>query len=185
VRHWSLPSPSVLGNDLGLLCVMDRQPRRVDVQRRRHLGVLADVVVDHLELRRARMRATARAALMVCEVDHRVMNSLQFVASLLHLQRRLVGPEVKEQLAIAENRILAVARVHQGFAANEAADRVTVPAYLRQLCSDLSTALGARISVEGSGASIPTTQILAIGLIVNELVTNAKKHGAEPVTVTF
>jgi hypothetical protein len=39
--------------------------------------------------------------------------------------------------------------------------------------------------VEGSEASIPTTQVLPIGLIVNELVTNAKKHGAEPVTVIF
>jgi two-component sensor histidine kinase len=173
------------GHDLGSLCVMDRPPRRVDEQRRRHLKALADFVVDHLELRRARVRATARAALMAREFDHRAMNSLQFVASLLHLQSRLVGTEAAGQLTAAENRVLAAARVHQSFAADEAADLVNVLAYLGQLCSDLSTVLGAHITVAGSEGGVPTTQILAIGVIVNELVTNAKKHGAGPVTVTF
>ena len=173
------------GHDLGLLCVMDRQPRRVDEQRRLWLEALADIVVDHLELRLAGIRAAARAALMAREVDHRAMNNLQFVANLLHLQRRLVGTEAAGQLATAENRVLAVARVHQSLAADEAAERVDALAYLRRLCDELSTALGAPISVEGPEARIPTTQILPIGLIVNELSTNATKHGAGRVTVVF
>ena len=54
---------------------------------------------------------------MASETDHRVMNSLQFVASLLHLQSRIVhAPESADQLAIAANRVAAVGRVHRHFA---------------------------------------------------------------------
>jgi two-component sensor histidine kinase len=44
---------------------------------------------------------------------------------------------------------------------------------------------GPRSEIEGTEASIPTEQILALGLIANELVTNAKKHGAGTIKVTF
>jgi two-component sensor histidine kinase len=106
------------------------------------------------------------------------MNSLQFVASLLNLQSRLVGAEAAGQLTAAEHRVLAIAQVHRSFAVDKSADRVDMPAYLRRLCGELSTILDTEITVAGSeAASVPTMQVLAIGIIVNELVTNAKKHG--------
>jgi two-component sensor histidine kinase len=173
------------GYNLGTLCVIDRQPRPIDLPQFHHLEALAKIVVDQLELRLAKNRAGARSALMASEIDHRAMNSLQFVASLLHLQSRTAGPEASRHLATAANRVLAVARVHRNFAADETADRVPVVAYLRRLCGELSDILGALVSVDGTEASVPTTQILAIGLIVNELVTNAKKHGDSTVKVIF
>ena len=174
------------GDDLGSLCVMDRQARQVDERQIRHLKALADIVVDHLELRLTRIRAAAGAALAAREVDHRAMNSLQFVASLLNLQSRFVTAEAAGQLEAAEHRVLAVARVHRSFAVDKTADRVDMPAYLRQLCGELSTILGTKITVAGSAATgVPAMQVLPIGVIVNELVTNAKKHGAGPITVTF
>jgi len=138
-----------------------------------------------MELRLAKFLAIARANLMGSEVDHRAMNSLQLVASLLHLQSRAAGGEVGQQLTTAANRVLAVARVHRTFSADETADRVPVLAYLRRLCGELSESLDASIVVDGREASVPKTQILAIGLIVNELATNAKKHGEGTITVTF
>lgn len=173
------------GHELGTLCVLDRQPRPFDPVRLRHLEALAKIVVDHLELRLAKNQASARNALMASEIDHRAMNSLQFVASLLHLQSRSVDPGAAQQLKAAANRVLAVARVHRSFAAAETASHVPAMAYLRRLCSELSDILGAPVVVEGSEASVPADRILAIGLIVNELVTNAKKHGAGTITITF
>ncbi|MDP1749611.1 MAG: histidine kinase dimerization/phosphoacceptor domain -containing protein [Reyranella sp.] len=174
------------GHELGALCVIDHQPRAVDEQSLRHLATLAALVTDRMELRLTARTAAARADILASEVDHRAMNSLQLVASLLNLQSRVTqAPETAQQLAIAANRVLAVARVHRNFSANESIECVSILAYLRRLCGELSEVLDVAIDVEGTEASVPTTQVLAIGLIVNELATNAKKHGAGPIKVTF
>lgn len=181
----SVPLRTADGYDLGTLCVIDRQPRPIEVPPVHLLEALAKIAVDHLEQRLAGNQARALSALMASEIDHRAMNSLQFVASLLHLQSRSVEPEAARQLAAAANRVLAVARVHRNFAADETAARIPVMPYLQRLCGELSGILGAPISVEGAEASVPKAQILAIGLVVNELVTNAKKHGDGDIHVTF
>ncbi len=173
------------GHELGTLCVIDHKPRQAEARQIHQLGTLGDIVVDLLEQRLARQLALAHATFMSSEVDHRTMNSLQFVASLLHLQSRAVGPEAAAQLTIAANRVRAVARVHRSFAATGFGERVFILAYLRRLCGELSEILGATIAIDGTEARIPTAQIMAIGLIVNELATNAKKHGDGEIEITF
>jgi two-component sensor histidine kinase len=174
------------GHELGSLCVIDRQPRQVDERRIGQLRSLAAVVMDLLEQRLAARRAAAQAKILAGEIDHRVMNSLQFVASLLRLQSKAVeGAATVQALTTAANRVLAVARAHRHFSTDETADHAPVLAYLRRLCGELSGLLTTDIRVEGSEASVPTSQILPIGLLVNELATNAKKHGAGPIHITF
>jgi len=53
------------------------------------------------------------------------------------------------------------------------------------LCGELADILETAVEIDGLEASIPTEQILALGLIANELVTNAKKHGAGAIKVIF
>ena len=181
-----VPLHSHDGHDVGTLCVIDRQPRQFDEQQICHLKALAAIAMDNLELRLSARRTAAKAEVMAAETDHRAMNSLQLVASLLHLQSRTVASaETAQQLTTAANRVLAVARVHRNFSADEGSDRVPVLAYLHRLCGELSDILSANINVSGTEATVPTAQILAIGLIVNELATNAKKHGAGPIHITF
>jgi len=123
------------GHDVGTLCVIDREAILFDEQQIGHLKGLADIAMDHLERRLSARRALAQAVVMASETDHRVMNSLQFVASLLRLQSGIVQTsEASEQLAIAANRVSAVARVHRHFAADEVASEVPILAYLRRLC---------------------------------------------------
>ena len=85
---------------------------------------------------------------------------------------------------MAANRVAAVARVHRHFHLEDDTANVGAVIYLRRLCDDLSGILGVRIEVEGDEGSLPTTAIQPVGLIVNELVTNAAKHGAGKITVT-
>jgi two-component sensor histidine kinase len=182
----AVPLRTADGFDLGTLCVMDSQPIAVDARRIRQLETLAAIVMDQLEVRLASRRAAAQAVIMSGENDHRTMNSLQFVASLLNLQSRAVdSTEAAGQLTAAANRVSAVARVHRTFAAEPSAERLPILAYLRRLCGELADILETAVEIEGIEASIPTEQILALGLIVNELVTNAKKHGAGAIKVTF
>jgi two-component sensor histidine kinase len=174
------------GHELGALCVIDHQPRSDDDRQRRHLETLAALVTDQMELRLTARAAATRAAILAREIDHRAMNSLQLVASLLNLQSRVTqAPETAQQLTIASNRVLAVARVHRNFSADESIERVSIVAYLRRLCAELAEVLDVVIDVDGTETTVPTTQVLAIGLIVNELATNAKKYGASPIGITF
>ena len=75
--------------------------------------------------------------------------------------------------------------VPRTFAAEPSAERLPILAYLRRLCGELADILETAVEIEGIEATIPTEQILALGLIANELVTNAKKHGAGTIKVTF
>ncbi|RIK97837.1 MAG: hypothetical protein DCC74_06490 [Proteobacteria bacterium] len=174
------------GFNLGTLCVIDREPRQADPHDVASLRELAAIAADQLELRLTARQMARNAEIMTREIDHRVMNSLQFVASLLNLQsRRAAALETAEELKVAATRVAAVARVHRHFYARGSAESVDGLTYLQRLCRDLSSILQARISVEGTAGIIPTSQIVPIGLLVNELVTNAVKHGAGRIDVTF
>ena len=173
------------GHNLGTLCVIDKEARPVDQAQIDDLKDLAAVVIDQMELQLAARRAVSEANLLAKEIDHRVMNSLQFVSGLLTMQSR--SPDASDAAAylqVAANRVTAVAQVHRHFYA-EGADEISCIAFLRRLCADLEGVLDRAITVQGDEGKVPTTSIQPIGLIVNELVTNAAKHGEGTVTVLF
>jgi two-component sensor histidine kinase len=172
------------GFNLGTLCVIDREPRPVDQKQIDDLRDLASVVMDQMELRLSAREALNQAQLMAKEIDHRVTNSLQFISGLLAMQGRSSNPETENHLKMAANRVAAVAQVHRNFYTNEAAD-VSCITFLRRLCEDLSGILGRPIDVQGDEGKVPTTRIQPIGLMVNELVTNAAKHGAGRIHVRY
>ena len=181
----AVPLTTSDGYNLGTLCVIDKEPRHIDQEQIEDLKDLASIVMDQLELGLASRNAVGKANLMAKEIDHRVMNSLQFVSGLLAMQSR--SPDVGEaaaHLELAAQRVAAVAQVHRHFYA-DAANEVSCIAYLRRLCDDLAAILGREIAVEGDEEMVPATSIQPIGLITNELVTNAAKHGAGKIDVAF
>ncbi len=180
------------GFRLGTLCVIDREPREALPQQVSQLADLASVVMDQLELRlSARLtvaelkKVIAEKELMAKEVDHRVMNSLQLVSSLLTVQSRSVEGEASEQLAQAANRVSAVGRVHQHIYLRGSTGYIDCLDYLRRVCDELSTSLSIDIIVEGGELQLATKRTISLGLIVTELVTNAAKYGAHKATVSL
>ena len=115
------------------------------------------------------------------ELNHRMKNNLANVAALLRLQgARASDPAVREQLSKAANRVDAVSDAHAclyRFGENETVD---LGAYLADLCERLGRALmeEGRVTLEVDAASIrgPSDRALPLGIIVNELVTNAAKY---------
>lgn len=172
------------GYNLGTLCVIDKSPRPVSEEQIADLKDLASLVIDQLELRLAARRAVARANLLAREVDHRVMNSLQFVVGLLNMQARAPSDGMNAQLQDMAARVAAVATVHRNF---YSVDTEAVPClgFLRRLCADVGKIAAIRVEVEGDDAAVPTDWVQPIGLITNELITNAAKQGAGIVTVRF
>ena len=181
----AVPLTTSDGYNLGTLCVIDKYPRSIEDAQIEDLKDLASIVMDQLELQLASRHAVEKANLMAKEIDHRVMNSLQFVSGLLTMQSR--SPNIGEaaaHLELAANRVAAVAQVHRHFYA-DAAEEVSCIAFLRRLCDDLADILDRQVVVEGGEELVPAASIQAIGLIANELVTNAAKHGAGRIDVIF
>ena len=180
------------GYNLGTLCVIDKEPRPIDERQIEDLKDLASLVMDQLELRLSARRSLAKADhaleqsnLLAREIDHRVMNSLQFVSSLLHMQgKSSSGADAAEQFEMAASRVAAVARVHRHFHVEENAEVAALP-YLKRLCDDMSKILNIPVNVTGDNGQLPTTAVQPLGLVVNELITNSAKNGAREISVSF
>jgi two-component sensor histidine kinase len=173
------------GFNLGTLCVIDKQPRPIDQKQIDDLTDLASIVMDQLELRLSARNAVAKAQTLAQEIDHRVMNSLQFVSTMLAMQSRSPGSDVAGQLEVAANRVATVARVHRHFSAGIVGDGIDCLPFIKRLCDDLSGVLGTTITVEGDDEDVSARTMQSVGLIVNELVTNAAKHGDGPIAVSY
>jgi two-component system, sensor histidine kinase PdtaS len=126
------------------------------------------------------------------ECEHRIKNHLQLIASALALQARDTADErVSEALMQACGRISAVARVHARLQDLEQGEDIEASSFLSGLCADLSACLDApgvrplRLAVDADIGRMPVNQALPVGLIVNELIINAVKHGgaAQPIGV--
>jgi two-component sensor histidine kinase len=173
------------GYNLGTLCVIDKQARPIDQGQIDDLTDLASIVMDQLELRLSARNAVAKAQTLAQEIDHRVMNSLQFISTMLAMQSRSSGREVAGQLEVAANRVATVARVHRHFSAGIIGDGIDCLPFVKRLCEDLSGVLGATILVDGDDEEVSAKTMQSVGLIVNELVTNAAQHGGGTITVSY
>lgn len=135
------------------------------------------------EVRAARDRFKALAeerALLMREVNHRVGNSLAIVSSLLRMHaNRAQRPEVSAALSDAEARIHAVARVHRHLYTSDDIRSVSLNLYLKSLIEDLRRSIeegGAELTLDADPVEIDPDRAVAAGVLVTELVINAKKH---------
>lgn len=124
------------------------------------------------------------------ESDHRLLNGLQMIVSLLSLQSRAqTNADAAANLAVAANRVATIARVHRRLHSIDGADDVAFKNFLDELCAEYSALLVTEdrcnrgIVVEGDEARLPAATAIPLSLIANELITNAAKHGRGGITV--
>jgi two-component sensor histidine kinase len=180
------------GHNLGTLCVIDKEARPVSQDQVDDLRDFASLVMDQLELRlsaRSELaranRATEQAHLMSREIEHRVANSLQFISAMLRLQAREMPTDVSQKFDVAAQRVGAVARIHRHLLAEENVAFISSLAYVVRLCDDLSKILGVKIEATGTDVKLTTKAVQSVGLLINEMVTNAAKHGTGTIRVEF
>jgi two-component system, chemotaxis family, CheB/CheR fusion protein len=118
------------------------------------------------------------------EIHHRVKNNLQIVSSLLSLQsNRIADPQASEILQDSQNRVRAMALIHEILYQSANLADLNFGDYIQTLVNNLFTSYNVdpaviSLSVDvGVGVTINIDRAVLCGLIINELVTNAIEHG--------
>jgi len=115
------------------------------------------------------------------EVHHRVKNNLQVVCSLLTLQAHGHEPRLVAFAAECRARVRSMALVHEHLYQSENLQSVPLALYLQALVSEVahsqpgSGSVSCRVDIQE--IALPVDQAIPCGLVINELVTNAFKHG--------
>ena len=126
--------------------------------------------------------ANDRLETLLREVNHRVANSLQLVSTMVTMQSRLLTDDrAKEALADTERRIQAIAQVHRKLYTSGDVESVEMGEYLSAIIEELqatwSTPVAPRIiRLEADALRLHTDKAVSLGVIVNELVSNACKY---------
>ena len=124
--------------------------------------------------------------MLLQEMQHRVANSLQIIASILILKARSVqSEETRQHLRDAHQRVMSVATVQQHLQPSGLGDRIEVGPYLSKLCDSLRNSMIDHSSphslvVQTVSGTVESSQAVSLGLVTTELVINALKHAFPP-----
>jgi two-component sensor histidine kinase len=157
------------GRSLILLGFEDITGRRAIEQEKEKLQLQTDDLLKQKEI-------------LLAEMQHRVVNSLQIIASILMLKARAVtSEETRQHLQDAHRRVMSVATVQQHLHSSGSSDSVEIAPYLRKLCASLGESMigesrPATLSVFADENLISSADAVSLGLMVTELVINALKY---------
>ena len=116
------------------------------------------------------------------EMQHRILNSLQIIASILMLKARAVtSEETRQHLEDAHRRVMSVAAVQQHLHGSGRADLIEIGPYLTKLCESLAGSMigedrPVALNVVADPGALVSGDAVSIGLIVTELLINAVKY---------
>jgi two-component sensor histidine kinase len=167
-----------------------RDPRRLVVtaheldyghpENRRLLLAVSDVTDARLA-ERLKDDLLREKAILFQELQHRVANSLQIIASvLMQSARRTTLAETKGHLYDAHSRVMSVAALQRQLAASHLGE-VELRPYFTELCESIAASMipdreKLRLEVEADDATASADVSVSLGLVVTELVINALKH---------
>jgi PAS domain S-box-containing protein len=128
-----------------------------------------------------RKEAETRQAQLFAELNHRVKNNFAVVSAFLRMQAKDTSDtSVREQLMKAVHRVQSIAEIHGSLYKSGRTKDVEFGAYAKDLCDRLATTLldteRVRLVVDVQPADLNLDTALSLGMIINELVTNAAKH---------
>jgi chemotaxis protein methyltransferase CheR len=144
------------------------------------------LAIEDITERRTAERGLAELAkqkeTLLHEMQHRVVNSLQIIASILLLKARTVrSDETRLHLHDAHRRVMSVAAVQQQLQASRHGEQIPVTPYLSRLCETLAASMigedrPVKVEVRAGAGEVSSNEAVSIGLIVTELMINALKH---------
>jgi chemotaxis protein methyltransferase CheR len=127
-------------------------------------------------------RLLAQQQTLLLEMEHRIANSLQIIASILLLKAGAVASEeTRHELRDAHKRVMSVAAVQSYLHAADGIERIDIAAYLTKLSAGLAGSMigphqGIEIDVSADEGALQSSHAVSLGLIVTELIINAIKY---------
>jgi two-component sensor histidine kinase len=168
------------GGEPRYLVVKARKLDDGDDTRVRLLLAVSDVTFARAEARQ-KDDLIREKAILLQEVQHRVANSLQIIASvLMQSAREVQSEEARGHLQDAHHRVLSIAAVQRHLAVSSLND-VALRPYFVQLCESLAASMISdpnvlSIEVTADDSVVDANKSVSLGLIITELVINALKH---------
>jgi two-component sensor histidine kinase len=164
--------------------VMLLNARKVFYEKGTHSTVLLafEDVTDRRAIERKVQDLLREKDMLLEEMQHRVANSLQIIASILLIKARSVNSEeTRLQLEDAHQRVLSVAAVQQHLHVSAGSKPIEIGTYLTKLCETLAQSMigdsrSISLKVEADAGAAMSRDAVSLGLIVTELVMNALKH---------
>ena len=140
-------------------------------------------ITDRIAAEQFVLSSLQEKEVMLKEIHHRVKNNMQIVSSLLNLQlEHLHDEEARSMFIESQNRIASMALVHEKLYQSNDLARIDFTDYLRDLTENLVGTVGARarnisFQLKSTEVHLGIDTAIPCGLITNELVSNAYKHG--------
>jgi len=192
--YLGVPLLDAEGGKIGHLTIVSTRPMPADPQLVDTLRLFAQraaAELQRLHAERSLLASLREKEVLLKEIHHRVKNNMQIVSSLLSLQARDIhDPAALELLAQSRGRIMSMALVHEDLYQTGNLAQVDFRRYLRRLTDRIrSGGAGSdavRLELELDELSLPVDRAIPLGLLANELLTNAFKHafpGGRPGTV--
>ncbi len=172
----------------GVLEADSETPRHFGLDDANFLQAMGNILGQALDSRLRLQRATQEAAdaslayadqkTLFNELQHRNKNDLQLILSLLMMQmRKQTDAQVRQDLRQVMDRVAAIGIAHDQLSADERTGRIDLADYLHALCGNLQQRKqGVQIETDLMHLEMPRERAVPLGLLVNELVTNALKH---------
>ena len=149
----------------------------------RQILLAIEDVTERTKLQREHAAAHQRIGMLLQELTHRVKNSLQFIAAMVLIEARShKSGEGKAALERVSHRITALGQLYSTLSKADTVEAVDAATYLDELCRDLIASVhkegdtSVMLKTDFESELLPTDRAIPIGLIVNELVTNAVKY---------
>ena len=152
---------------------------------------LRESILRESDLLRQKDELILQKDILAKESEHRLLNGLQLIISLLAAQSRgTKNPEAAEQLTLAANRVATLGRVHRHLHTLDKLESVEFKQYLEKLCHDLSEMVSSEFAerslcVEGAELKISRVLAVPLGFIASELITNSIKYAKGKITVSL
>jgi len=146
---------------------------------------LIDDITDKLNVQKEIEKQLKEKEVLLSEIHHRVKNNLAIISGLLFMHsEHIADPSVKQILKESQSRIKSMAIIHEQLYQTENFGNVNLRQYLKELIKKIANSFNFEnkeidIDVEVGEFSMPISQALMIGLIINELVINSYKYAFE------
>lgn len=157
--------------------------RRLKKENERLEGLVTERTKEISSQKETIEKALIERESLLKEIHHRVKNNLQIIASLLYLQSgKFEDEDFKRVLEEGQGRVRSMALIHQKLYENEDLKSIPFGEYLQELVSEIRASFGMgniQLNIEADNIFFDVDTAVPLGLIVNEMATNAFKYAYE------